>query len=186
MKSGEFNFSPRVLATYTRPGQATIYAAGDSVSDSQSAAAVLPVVFECPRQFGELYGARCVVTPASGNLVITAFAFDLLLFQPLTNIPFADGSYIVDNGALAVSAAAMKELVGVFSFAANAWRNPAGGVTAGAAGHQAVAPAGRTRYGFNLEKCATRRLLGLIQVQAAWDPGNVAQQFDFALDVRSD
>ena len=44
-----------------------------------------------------------VVTPASGNLVITALDFDLLLFRPNTNIPFADAGYPADNTALAVT-----------------------------------------------------------------------------------
>jgi len=176
-------------ATMTKPSDATAYAAGDIIANSLTAASVVPLTFANALKSltgsGRLMGARCVVTPASGNLVITNFAFDLLVFRPGTNIPFAAAGFPADNAAMAVSAAAMRELITVFQFVAGAWRNPAGGVAAGgASGWQAIGnPTGRTSAPFDLASLNANSLVGVLQAQAAWTPGAVAQQFDFVLDV---
>jgi hypothetical protein len=180
----------------TRPADATAYAAGDNIGNSTTAADVVPITFAGAARFakgsGRLTGVRCVVTPASGSLVIANFAFDLLIFRPATNIPFTAGSYPADNAALTVSAAALRELVGVFRFSASSWRSGAGSVSvAGAAGYQAVGlgtPAAtdhvvRPYAPFDLADINLSELRGLMQAQAAWTPGAVANQFDFVLDV---
>lgn len=182
--------SPRISASFSRPADNTAYAAGDAIANSTTASAVIPIKFPLPRPSGFVTGCRAVVAPASGNLVITALAFDLLLFRPEASIPFAAGSYAADNAALAVSAAAMRHLITVFSFTASLWRNPAGGLTAGVAGYQEqVNASGRTAAFFNVEGLNTAGreadwyLLGLLQAQGAWTPTGVVNQFDFALDA---
>lgn len=176
----------RTIATISRPADATAYATGDAIANSATPASVLPLTFTLAMPQGRLMGAQCVVTPASGNLVIVALDFDLLLFRPNTGIPFAAGSYPGDNLALNVSAAAMRELVGVFAFANGAWRNPAGALTAGVCGVQAVAPAARAAYLFDVADQSTQTLIGVLQAKGAWTPGAVVNQFDIALDVDLD
>lgn len=176
--------------SFTKPADATAYAAGDHIANSLTGASVVPMTFtpaETLAGGGRLTGVRCTITPASGNLVITNCAFDLLLFRPATDIPFAAGSFPADNAALAVSPVALRSLVGVFPFVAGAWRNPAGSVAAGGlAGWQAVASAGRSPAVFDLSALAgATTLVGVLQAQAAWTPGAVAQQFDFALEVEA-
>lgn len=181
--------TPQVTATYTRAADATNYSVGDNIGNSVTAANVVPISFTVARAngtSGRIKGARCTVTAASGTIVLPAF--DLLLFRAEANIPFAAGSYPADNGALNVSSAAMIQLLGVFSFSASAWRNQAGGTSAaGSAVWQAVPLAGsRVDATFNLASYNTQTILGLMQAQNTWSPGNVAQEFDFALDVSQD
>jgi len=182
-------FTPRVTATMTRPSDATQYAIGDMIANSQTAASVVPITFTVARAAsgsGRISGVRGVVTAASGTIVLPAF--DLLLFRPEANIPFAAAGYPADNAALAISSAAYIEAVGIFAFSATAWRNNAGGATAaGAVIYQAVPLASARPYApFNLVTTAGSTLLGILQAQNTWNPGAVAQQFDFALDVDQD
>lgn len=174
----------RVTASITRPADNTAYQSGDAIANSASAAAVVPLTFTLAgTKQAKILGASCVVTPASSNLVITALDFDLLIFRPATDIPFAAGSFAADNAAMAISAAAFRELVGVFSFVNGAWRNPAGALTAGVTGYQAVAATPRT-FGYHFDPVNdSSTLIGVIQAKAAWTPLGVANQFDFALDI---
>lgn len=183
--------TPRCTATFTTAADASAYAAGDLIANSTTAASVVPLTFDVTRtgaliNSGRVFSVRGVVTPASSNLVITALDFDLLLFRPETNIPFAAGSYPASNAALTVSAAMYRELIGIFRFYATGWRSPAGSVvTAGVTGYQRgtlsvpFAP-------YNLASMGGTTLLGLVQAQSAWAPGAIAQQFDFALDLDQD
>lgn len=179
----------RVTANFSRPADNTAYAAGDIIANSTTAASVVPITFTGaaaePSGSGRITGCRAVVTPASGNLVIANCAFDLLIFRPETSIPFADAGYPADNTALTVSAAAMRELVAVFSFAAGAWRSPAGSVSAaGVAGYQAVGMnSARPFAPFDLAGLNVADLVGVVQAQAAWTPTGVVNRFDFALDI---
>lgn len=180
--------TPRVTASFSRPADNVAYTAGDLIGNSLTAASVVPITFAAARISGgsaRLTGCRCVVTPASGNLVIANLAFDLLLFRPATDIPFATAGYPADNAALAVSSLAMKQLVGVFSFSASGWRSPAGSTSvAGVAGWQAVPlNSGRPFAPFNLSDLASLNLLGILQAQAAWTPTGIVNEFAFALDV---
>lgn len=174
---------PHLTANFTRPASATQYTAGDHVANSETGASVTPMVFTLPRTSGKVIGARCVIEPASGNLVITAADFDLLLLRPQTNIPFAAGSYPADNAALTLTAAIYREFVGSIRFSAGNWRNPLGALTASTAGYQSSSFATRPYASFNLDGLSTVTLIGLIQVVAAWNPGNVANRFDITLDV---
>lgn len=183
--------TPRLTGSVSRPADATQYSIGDILANSGTAASVVPITFTLTRTSGRISGCRCVVTPASGNLVITALDFDLLLFRPEASIPFAAAGYPADNAALAITAAAMKELVGIFRFTSGGWRNPAGALTAGVTGYQAqplYSPTSTPRpYApFNVVSTGASTLLGLIQMQGAWNPGNVVNALDFALDVDLD
>lgn len=188
------SYTPRVTATFNRNDEATAgaYTAGDIIANSTTAANVIPLTFSVARPnasivSGKITAARCVITPASASLVITALDFDLLLFRPTLNIPFAPGSYPADNAALAVTAASFRDLVAVFSFVNTAWRNPAGGVTAGAAGYQSVIVTSGAKRHFNLADTPNATtLIGILQAQAAWTPTHIVNQFDFTLDVELD
>jgi len=178
----------RVTATFSRPADNTAYAAGDIIANSTTAASVVPIEFAAAMESGgtgRITGCRAVVTPASGNLVITNCSFDLLLFRPETSIPFAAAGYPADNAALTVSAAAMRELVGVFSFSASNWRSPAGSTSvAGVTGYQAVSlNSSRPFAPFDLSSLNVNYLYGIVQAQAAWTPTGIVNQFDFALDI---
>lgn len=179
-----------LTASLVRPGQATQYTAGDIIANSQTGSAVVPITFTVPdganRRTGRLTGARAVVTPASGNLVITACDFDLLLFRPGTDLPFAAGSFPADNAAMAISAAAYRELVGVFRFINTAWRNTLGALTADVTGHQNAACVTRPSYPFSLNGLSSNALIGVVQAIGVWNPGNVAQTFNFTLDLEQE
>ncbi len=172
-------------ANISRPADNTAYTAGDAISNSATQSAVVPLTFILPSPNGILTGCRCVVAPASSNLVITALDFNLLLFAPATSIPFAAGSYPADNTALAVTAAAMRELVAVFTFANAAWLNPAGALTAGVAGTQAVAPV-MANAKFNLGGYPSQTLIGVLQATGAWTPTGIVNRLDFALNATLD
>lgn len=176
---------PLVRANFSRPADNNAYGSGDLIGNSLTAADVVPIKFGLPKDLfaGKITGARAVVTPASGNLVITALDFDLLIFKPAANIPFAAGGYPADNAALNVSAAAYRELVGLFTFANGAWRNPAGALTAGVTGFQAVASSLAAGFEFNIEGYPSSELYGLVQAKAAWTPTGVVNRFDFDLCV---
>ncbi len=175
---------PVVLtANFSRPADNTAYSAGDAISNSLTLASVVPLTFLTAGAFnGQLIGCRAVVAPASGNLVITALDFDLLIFRSATNIPFAAGSFPADNTALAFTAAAYRDLVATFSFVNSAWRAPSGAVTAETLGTQAVAAA-LPNAAFNLAGLSTPALIGVVQARGAWTPTGVVNRFDFALNV---
>lgn len=182
--------TPRCTATMSIPADNNALAAGDAISNSATGSAVTPIEFTVPRTSGRITGAQCVVTPASSNLVITDFAFDLLLFRAEESIPFAAGSYIAHNSALAVSAAAMRQIIGIVRFTASAWRSPAGSTSAaGVTGYQRGALVSSAPYvPFNISDAAasTTVIRGLLQAQAAWNAANIVNQFDFALDLDID
>jgi hypothetical protein len=176
-----------VSATFSNPSSGGPYQAGDMISNSASAASVVPITFVMPWPSGRITGGRCVVTPASGNLVIVALDFDLLLFRPESSIPYAAAGYPADNAAFVTSAAAFRECVGYLRFAAGAWRNTAGALTAGVTGWQSVSPEvtatiHRKALNYNVAGLSTT-LVGCVQALGAWTPGAVINRFDFTLDV---
>lgn len=175
--------SPLVRANFSRPAEATQYSAGDIIANSGTANLVVPLTFSVPKSAGRLTGCSAVVTPASSNLVIAALDFNLLLFRPETGIPFAAAGYPADNAAMAISAAAFRECVAKFSFVNGAWTNPAGGLTAGVTGYQAVvATTSRTFAPYNVSGLA-QTLIGVVQAVGVWNPGAVVNRFDFTLDI---
>lgn len=183
------SFRMQVTAQMVRAADNTQYGIGDAIANSTTAASVVPIDFLVARKnsraSGVITGGRCVITAASGTIVLPRF--DLLLFRSATDIPFADGSYAADNTALQISAAAMKELVAVLTFSEALWRNRDGGASAaGAQVWQAAGVVGRPWAPFNLSGLSPGRLRGLIQAQSTWNPGNVANTFDFVLDAEAD
>tara|TARA_R110000868_G_scaffold218849_3_gene469675 strand:+ start:1588 stop:2064 length:477 start_codon:yes stop_codon:yes gene_type:complete len=156
---------------------------------------VLPLTFNIPWTSGQITSCSCVVTPASGNLVITNLDFQLLVFRPVASVPFAAGSFVADNAAMAITAASYRELVARFTFVNTGWQNPAGAFTTGVTGQQTVIPgigAASTRiyapfYSGNEPGVVQRQqLIGVVQALAAWNDANVANRFDFALDLMVD
>jgi hypothetical protein len=188
--SGSINaggFTPRVTGSVIRPSDATQYAIGDMICPTGSPG--VPISFSVARAVGgsgRITGIRCVVSAASGTIVLPAF--DLLLFRPEANIPFAAASYPIDNAALSVSAAAMAELVAIFPLSATGWRNQAGGATAAGTGiyQSATLSSGRPYAPFNLTSCGGQVVLGLLQAQNTWNPGAVVNTISIALDVDQD
>lgn len=186
-----------VAASYTNVGGAA-YTAGDLIGNSGTAGSVIPITFpSVTRTIGvggsaKVKGAKCVVTPNTSNVVITNFDFDLLLFRPVANIPFATGSYPADNAALTLTAAKYKELVCVIPFVNGAWRNPLGALTASTVACQFAVPSVISPAVLDLSDFATTNalgddLLGLMQAKAAWDPSAVgAHTFDFTLYLEQD
>jgi hypothetical protein len=182
-------FTPRITATMSRPADNTAYSVGDLIGNSGTAASVVPITFTVARVAGgsgRITGCRCVVSAASGTIVLPAF--DLLLFRPETSIPFAAAGYPADNAALNISLAAMKEKVAIFSFSATGWRNQAGGATAaGPAVYASVKLNSDRAYApFNLASTGLATLLGVLQAQNTWTPTGVINTIDFALDVDQD
>jgi len=182
-------FTPRVTGVLVRPSDATQYAIGDIIANSATANLVVPISFTVARVAGgsgRISGCRCVVSAASGTIVLPAF--DLLLFRPEAGIPFAAAGYPADNAALSITAAAMIEKVAIMSFSATGWRNSAGGATAtGTAVYQSVVLAsGRPYAPFNLTSCGGQAILGVLQAQNTWNPGAVVNTLTFALDVDQD
>lgn len=183
-------YTNRVRATYIRAADATVYAAGDLIGNSTTAANVVPIQFPAARfagGSGRITGCRCVISTTAATVVFPAF--DLLLFRPdpVGTIPFVDGAYPADNAVLIVSAAPMAELTGVLSFVSTGWRNQSGGATAvGQCAYQACGFTARPYAPFALSNVGVNYVIGLMQVQNAWTPGNFPVQFDFALDVDQD
>lgn len=179
------NTQPLLLkANFSRPADNTAYTAGDAIANSGTGTAVVPLTWRLPSTNGRLTGCRAVVTPASSSLVITNLDFDLLVFAPATDIPFAAGGFPADNAAMAITAASFRELIATFSFVNTAWRNPAGGVTAGVTGTQAVAPViADAKFSIAGPTYAIQQLVGVVQARAAWDPTGVINRFDFALNM---
>lgn len=193
-----FGSSKRVVANpYVTVGAAA-YAAGDLIGNSTTAGNVVPITFSgVTRAIGvggsaKIRGAKCVVAPATGNVVVTNFDFDLLIFRPTTDMPYPAGSYPADNAALSMTVARYKELVCVIPFVNGAWRNPTGALTAGAVGCQFAAPAALSPAVLDLSDFlpANSRgddVLALMQARAAWDPsGGAAHTFDFTLFLDQD
>lgn len=177
---------PRCVATFNRPADATQYSVGDLIANSGTAASVVPIEFTVPFTSGRVTGCRCVITPASGSLVIAACDFDLILFRPEASIPFADAGYPADNAALVITGLAQEEQIGVLQFTNANWRSGAGSTTvAGASGYQRGAiMSSAPFFPFNISTAAsTTKIRGVLQAQGVWNPGAVVNRFAFALDV---
>ena len=81
----------KLTTTTTRPADATAYAAGDEVSNSATPGSVIRPVFDLTGyRRGRILGLGVDVTPASSNVVITAFNVQGLLFKT-ADVPAAAG-----------------------------------------------------------------------------------------------
>lgn len=183
--------TPRVTATYIRgAGAAGAYAAGDIIANSETAASVVPITFNVARNVkggsGRITGLQCVISAASGTVVLPAF--DLLGFMPATNIPFAAGSYPADNDVWNITAAQYNQLLFCFSFSSGNWRTQAGAynTAAGTVLWQPATVLGRPFAPFNTSALQLQYVRCLMQAQNAWNPGAVANTFQFTMDVDQD
>lgn len=173
--------TPRVTAQFTKPADNTPYAQGDHLTATPAA----PLFFATPRPSGRVSGARAVISVGAGAVVWPAF--DLLLFRPVENVPFASNAYPADNAGLTLSAAAYRELVAVIPFTATGWRNATGANAAtGLVGYQPGVPVLRPFAPFNVAGLGQQGLRGIVHAQSAWGAGNAAYTIDFALDVDCD
>lgn len=197
LKDFAFQSSKRVVAdSYANVGAAA-YTAGDLIGNSTTASSVVPITFAgATRAIGvggaaKIKGAKCVVTPATSNVVITNLDFDLLLFRPVTGIPYTAEAYPADNAALTLTTAKYKELVCVIPFVNGAWRNPLGALTASTVGCQfavpaTISPAILDLSDFEASNVLGDDVLGLMQAKAAWDTSAVVHTFDFTLYLEQD
>lgn len=182
--------TPRISpADYVLAASASAYALGNILGNSATAASVVPITFANAARIsggsGRLTGMRCVASAASSNLVTTLFDFDLWVFRPGTNVPFAAGSYPADRAACVFTATALKDVVAVFSFTNGNWKS-SGGVAA-AAGYQSVAPNTTRPYApFNLANLSATDLIGVAVAASAWSPGNIVQTLSFHPDIDQD
>jgi hypothetical protein len=187
----------RYTFTFTRPSDATQYAAGDEISNSATAGSVVRGTVDLG--FGvrkaKVVRAGIDITPASATLVITALDFSLIAMKASdTLLPAAVG----DNVALNISGAARNKAA-KFSFVNTAWTSPAGALTAGTSGFQevvsAVSGAGSGAIPGNLfdftqgdllpttVASTARTLTFMLQAIGAWNPGAVVNVFNIAVDI---
>lgn len=187
-------------ATTSRPADVTQYTAGDEISNSATAGSVVRATIDMPGMTrGRFLSAAMDITPASGNLVITALNLKLLIFKT-ANAPAAVG----DNVTFPVSAATRRLLVASFLFDDGAWENPLGAYTASTSGYQEcpamqqvplatptlAAPYEHAGY-FDFtggpisgnENTTARQMTVCIQALAAWNPTAVVNNIGLYFDV---
>ena len=172
-----------------RVQDATTYAIGDILTSTPSNWISFPNPLRPGALRGRITGVDCVVECSTGTIALPSF--DLLLFEPASNIPFAPGSVPADNAALNITAAAYRNLIGIFRFADTGWRNNAGGSTAAGtvliqSASAALQPAGKPYVITDQTGTNANEIRGLIQMQNAFNPGAVGYTIDFVLDVDSD
>jgi hypothetical protein len=172
-----------------RVPDATQYAVGDILTSTPSNWISFPNPLRPGATRGRITGAECTVECSTGTIALPSF--DLLIFEPAANIPFAAGSVPADNAALNISAAAYRNNVCILRFSDTGWRNSAGGSTAsGTVLFQIVSmplqAAGRPYAITDMTGTPANELRGLIQMQNTFNPGAVGYTFDFTLDVDSD
>lgn len=184
--------TPRVVSDdYQTAGVTGAYTLGDLIGNSTTAASVVPINIPGVARAGgpgsgRIYGCRAIQSAASGTIVLPSF--DLILFRPATDIPFAAGSFPADNAALNVSLAAMKQIVGIFSFLTGSWRNQLGAATAAGdhAYQEALPNSGRLFMPFNLSDLSATGLKAVMQAQSTANLGAVVNTFNFIFDVEQD
>lgn len=96
----------RYKTTFTRPGNATTYTAGDAVCNSDGD--VLTLIPGGAFEHGRIVGAKLSIS--NGNT--TNGSFQLFFFSDDANIPT-----LTDNSAFAMTAAAEEDLIGYTTFA---------------------------------------------------------------------
>lgn len=179
----------RATGQIVKPADATQYSLNDHLANSLTAGSVTPMELQVARgtsgyaASGRLTGMRCIASTASGALTTTALDFDLLLFRKAANTPFAAGGYPADNSAIAITAAAMKECVGVFSFSSGGWRTA--GLATGVAYQSVALNSARPYAPFNLSDLGTDKIVVVAVMAGVWAPTNVVHTFDFMPDVEA-
>lgn len=173
------------------------YAAGDEISNDTTAGDVVRPTFNLAGfTRGRVLQASMDITPASGNLVITALNLDLLIFKTV-DVPAAVG----DQVTFPITGAQRRKCVARFLFDDGGWQNPLGAYTAGTSGYQVVSvgnpvPLGTPtlydtyshagHFDFTGDLESARTLTAALQVLAAWTPGAVVNTFGIRLVVEAE
>ncbi len=181
-------------STFSRPADVTAYAAGDEISSSASAGSVVRCTFDLTGfTRGKILDASVDITPAAGNLVITALNFDLLIFRT-PDAPAAVG----DNVTHPITGAQRRKQVGRFLFDDGGWQNPLGAYAASTSGYQIVSAGNpvpiatptlydtyehAATFDFTGQTAAQRELTAVLQALAAWTPGAVVNTFGIRLTI---
>jgi hypothetical protein len=185
----------QLTSTFARPADATAYAAGDEISNHATAGSVVRSTFNLDGfTRGLILAAALDVTPASGNVVVTAFDVNMMLFKT-PDAPTAVG----DNVTHPISGATRRKAIGLFRFDDGGWVNPLGAFTASTSAYQEVphtmnlpiaTPALTHSFGapfdFTGQTLAQRELTAVFQVLAAWTPGAVVNTFGIRLYIDAD
>ena len=186
-------FTPDCYAEITRPGDTTTYAAGDVITDTTTAASVVPLRFPaCKRDNGSgvITGGRII--KSSDTTALSAMR--LWIFSAT---PFAAGSFIADNAALVLTYASMARFVGIIDF--TTWVDAGSMAVCEGVASRSVLPfskqyVGDTNSPGSAESLgvkglpaipASRLLYGILEARAAYVPTN-AETFRIWLDVQAD
>jgi hypothetical protein len=174
------------------PCVAGAYTAGDEISSSQTAGSVVRPIFDLSGfSRGRVLAASVDVTPASVNVVIVAFNFNMILFKT-ASVPAAVG----DNVTFPLTGAQRRAAIGHFLFDDGGWVNTLGAFTAGTSAFQAtpatmsvplatpaIAAPHVPGYFFEFTQGEARSLTAALQVLAAWTPLAVNNTFGINLDL---
>ena len=185
----------RLRSTVSRPADVTAYAAGDEVSNSATASAVVRPTFDLSGfTQGKLKSAEIDLTPASGNAVTILSDFELLIFKT-ADAPAAVG----DNVTHPIAASVRAKAVAAYRFDDTGWTGPLGTVAAGTSQVQAVMPTlvqplatpvlqapMYDGFPFDLTGSPTKTLTAVIRTLAAWNPTAVVNTFGITLDIEAE
>ena len=178
--------------TFIRPSDATVYTAGDEISNSATPGSVVRAVFDLsgiPR--GRILAAGVGVQASA--TVVAAFNANMLLFKT-ADVPAAVG----DNVTHPLSGAVRRMALGNFLFDDAAWFNQLGAYAAGTSSFQAVPAAHATPtatpvlsavhvpgYFFKFAPPEAQTITAVFQALAGWNPGAVANTFGIILDIEA-
>ncbi len=181
-----------MTSTFTRPADNTAYQAGDEISNHATAGSVVRSTFDLQGfTRGRVLSMAIDVTPGSGNLVITAFNFQAMLFKT-AEVPAAVG----DNVTHPIAGATRRKAVGHFLFDDGGWMNPLGAFAASTSGYQetpatmpvplatpTIAAPHVPGHFFEFTQGETKSLTLVLQALAAWTPTGIANVFGIALEL---
>jgi hypothetical protein len=183
-------------ATYISPGVSGARTANTLIGNDATAANVVPITFTMARPKGRITACRAIVTPASSTVVYTNLDVDLVMYEAMVNTPFAAAGYPANNAAITAAtnvAARTNQLarLGTFSFNNAAWRKGNNQIISstvtGMSGTQKVGLlTGEVYVPFDLTSAESLTIRALAVLQSAWNDGNIANNFDFVLDVDYD
>ncbi len=186
--------------TFANPASAGAYAAGDEISNSVTQGSVVRTTFDLNGfNRGKILQAAMDVTPASGNFVIVAANFELLIFKTV-DVPTAVG----DNVTHPITGPQRRKACGMFLFDDGGWYNQLGAFTAGTSGYQVIQAGGQVPlatptlfstyehascFDFTGDKMqltvggTERQLTMVLRALAAWTPTAVINTFNIRLTI---
>lgn len=184
-------FTPDCYAEITRPANTTQYTANDLITDTATAADVVPLRFPACRQdngSGIITGGRIIKSTDT----TTALSLRLWLFAAQ---PFAAGGYAADNAALSFTYASMARFIGFIDF--TTWVDAGTPAIAVGVPSRAQMPFSKANVGDKSDATAdgfarngvfipaARLIYGLLQDKGGYTPAS-AEQFRIWLDVQAD